>query len=345
MPVVQPADLWRISGRLAHYGPVLQTFTNDAGQSFVIGPTAEEIAALLASREVSSYKQMPQVIYQISTKYRSEARPRGGLIRLREFIMKDAYSLDASWDDLDASYDQIYGAYERIFAQVDVPVMPVEADNGAMGGRGSHEFVVRHEQGEDTVVKCDACGYLANVEAAEFVLDEVAPVEREPVAKVATPDCKTIQAVADFIGVPTQQTLKAVFFVNERAPEADGDTGDELVFVVIRGDLEVNEAKLIGVLGGGTLRPATDDEIAATGAVPGYASPLGLARGVKVVADESVRYGANFVAGANEEGYHLTGVNVPRDFDPTLMSDIAEACDGARCGRCDADHRGGLGGD
>lgn len=335
MPVVQPADLWETSGRLAHYGPVLQTFSTDAGQSFVIAPTAEEIAALLASREIGSYKQLPQVIYQISTKYRSEARPRGGLIRLREFTMKDAYSLDASWDSLDATYDAIYAAYERIFARVDVPAIPIEADNGAMGGRASHEFVMRHDQGEDTVVQCDQCGYVANVEAAEFVLAEVAPVALEPVTKVATPDCKTIQAVADFIGVSTQQTLKAVFFVNE---QSGAEAEAELVFVVIRGDLEVNEAKLIRVLGGGTLRPATDDEITATGAVPGYASPLGLAPEVKVVADHSVRYGANFVAGANEAGYHLTGVNVPRDFDPALVGDIAEAYDGARCGRCDAGH-------
>ncbi len=350
MPVVHPADLWRATGRWDTFGPVLQTFSSGAGREFVLGPTAEEVIAALAAREIGSYKQLPLHVYQITTKYRNEARPRGGLIRLREFIMKDSYTLDADYDGLDRVYESIYQAYLNVFARVGVPVIPVEADTGAMGGRLSHEFVLPHEDGEDSFARCDTCGYAANVEAAEFTLPAAEPVELHPVQKVATPDCKTIQDVAQFIGVPTAQTLKAVFFVSERPgdPSAEGSSS-EFVFVVIRGDLEVNEAKLLKALGSGdgVLRPATDEEILATGAVPGYASPLGLATSVKVVADRSVLHGANFVVGANDDGYHLTGVNVPRDFDPAarencLLADIAEAFDGAICGRCDPAHPGHL---
>ena len=329
MPVVHPAEIWQATGRWETFGPVLQTFTSDVGREFALGPTHEEVVAVLAAREIGSYKHLPQHIYQIQTKYRNEPRARGGLIRLREFTMKDSYTLDVDFDALDRAYDRIYRAYHRIFERVGVPVEAVEADSGAMGGRVSHEFVMRHPQGEDAFVQCDMCGYAANVEAAEFTIDAAVTPTPEPVRKVATPDCKTIQAVADFLGVPTSQTLKAVFFVNER----HGEPG-RLVFVVIRGDLEVNEIKLANALGEGTLRPAADDEIRASGAVPGYASPIGLGDDVLVVADRSARMGANFVAGANEEGYHLTGVNVPRDFEPGLEADIAEAFDGARCGRC-----------
>jgi prolyl-tRNA synthetase len=331
LPVVQPAEIWQATGRWSMYGLALQKFSSEGGRDFVLGPTHEDVVAFLAAREIDSHKQLPQLIYQIQTKYRNEARARGGLIRLREFTMKDAYSLDADADGLDRVYERVVQAYRNVFARVEVPIVAVEADTGAMGGRASHEFTLRHEQGEDRFVACDTCGYAANVETAQFTLPEAEPVEWQPVEKVATPDCTTIQQVADFIGVPTSQTLKAVFFMREKP-----DTPDQFVFVVIRGDLEVNEIKLINALGGGLLRPATEEEILATGAVPGYASPLGLDPALTVVADRSVRGGANFVAGANDEGYHLTGVNVPRDFDPALVADIAEAFDGAVCGRCGA---------
>jgi prolyl-tRNA synthetase len=340
MPFVHPAELWQATGRWHEFGPVLQKFRADSGREFALGPTAEEVIAMLAAREIDSYKQLPLHVYQITPKYRNEARPRGGLIRLREFIMKDSYSLDADYEGLDRFYARIYQAYLNVFARMDVPVIPVEANTGAMGGRLSHEFVIPHPDGEDSFACCEVCGYAANVEAAKFALPAVDEVALLPVQKVATPDCKTIQEVANFIGVPTAQTLKAVFFVSEQP----GDPGaGEFVFVVIRGDLEVNEAKLLKALAesgsGGVLRPATDDEILATGAVPGYASPIGLDTAVKAVADRSVLHGANFVVGANDEGYHLTGVNAPRDFDPAarencVLADIAEAFDGAICGRC-----------
>lgn len=329
LPVVHPAELWQATGRWETFGPALQKFVAESGREYVLGPTHEEVITALAAREIDSYKQLPQRLYQIQTKYRNEPRARGGLIRLREFTMKDAYSLDADDAGLDSFYPRMVAAYARIFERVDVPALAVEADSGAMGGGVSHEFMLVHEAGEDSFARCDTCGYAANLEAAQFALPAPAQVPLQPVQKVATPGCTTIQAVADFLGVPTSQTLKAVFFVQERpsAPE-------RFVFAVIRGDLEVNEVKLLGALGGGTLRPATDEEITATGAVPGYASPMGLPPEVTVVADRSVRAGANFVAGANDAGYHLTGVNVPRDFDPALVADIAAAFDGAMCARC-----------
>ncbi len=329
LPVVHPAELWQATGRWKTFGPVLQKFAAESGREYALGPTHEEVIAALAAREIDSYKQLPQHLYQIQTKYRNEPRARGGLIRLREFTMKDAYSLDADAAGLDRFYPRMVAAYKRIFERVDVPALAVEADSGAMGGGVSHEFMLVHEAGEDSFTRCDSCGYAANLEAAQFTLPAPPAAPLQPVRKVATPGCTTIQAVADFLGVPTSQTLKAVFFVQER-PSAPG----RFVFAVIRGDLEVNEVKLLRALGGGTLRAATDDEIMATGAVPGYASPMSLPPEVTVVADRSVRAGANFVSGANDAGFHLTGVNVPRDFDPALVADIAAAFDGATCARC-----------
>jgi prolyl-tRNA synthetase len=329
LPVVHPAELWQATGRWDTFGPALQKFVAESGREYALGPTHEEVIAALAAREIDSYKQLPQHIYQIQTKYRNEPRARGGLIRLREFTMKDAYSLDADAAGLDRFYPRMVAAYARIFERAGVPALAVEADAGAMGGGVSHEFMLVHEAGEDSLARCDGCGYAANLEAAEFALPAPPPAPLQPVRKVATPGCTTIQAVADFLGVPTSQTLKAVFFVQER-PSGPG----RFVFAVIRGDLEVNEVKLLRALGGGTLRAATDDEIAATGAVPGYASPIGLPPEVTVVADRSVRAGANFVGGANDAGFHLTGVNVPRDFDPALVADIAAAFAGAACARC-----------
>jgi prolyl-tRNA synthetase len=331
LPVVQPAEVFQASGRWEAFGPVLQKFSSESGRDYALGPTHEDVLSVIAAREIDSYRQLPQYVYQIQTKYRNEPRPRGGLVRLREFIMKDAYSFHTDADDLGRFYARMYAAYQRIFTRVGVEAVAVEADTGAMGGQASHEFVIRHPWGEGTIATCDSCGYVANSEVARFVLPAPTAADLLPVQKVATPNCKTIQEVADFLGVPTTQTLKAVFFVRER-PTLPG----EFVFAVIRGDLEINEVKLINALGGGELRPATDDEIRTAGAVPGYASPLGL-QGITIMADQSVRCGANFVAGANDEGYHLTGVNVPRDFDPPL-ADIADAVEGAICGRCEAGH-------
>lgn len=330
LPVVQPAEVWQATGRWETFGPVLQTFSSDAGRDFALGPTHEDVVAVIAAREIDSYKQLPQLLYQIQTKYRNEPRPRGGLLRLREFTMKDAYSFHTTTAELDRFFETMCAAYLRIFARAGLSAIPVEADSGAMGGGGNVEFLIPHDEGEATFVTCDSCDYAANLEVAAFALDAPPDAAPQPLTKLATPGCETIQDVAAFVGVPTAQTLKAVFFAQERPR-----TRARLVFAVIRGDLEVNETKLINALGGGELRPATDDEIRAAGAVPGYASPLGLDERALVVADRSVRAGANFVAGANEAGYHVTGMNIPRDWAPGFETDIALAASGTRCARCD----------
>lgn len=331
LPVVQPAEVWQATGRWETFGPVLQTFSSGAGRDYALGPTHEDVVAVIAAHEIDSYKQLPQLLYQLQTKYRNEPRPRGGLLRLREFTMKDAYSLHADAADLDRFFEDMRAAYTRIFARAGLSAIAVEADSGAMGGGASVEFLVPHDEGEAAFVTCDACDYAANLEVAAFALDAPPDAAPQPLTKLATPGCATIQDVAAFIGVPTAQTLKAVFFALER-PHAEA----RLVFAVIRGDLEVNETKLLNAIGGGELRPATDDEIRAVGAVPGYASPLGLDERVLVVADRSARAGTNFVAGANEAGFHVTGLNIPRDWTPSFETDIAQAASGARCARCES---------
>jgi prolyl-tRNA synthetase len=338
MPVLHPAVLWQNTGRWDSVGPILIKVKDRRGQGFALALTHEEIVAELARREIDSYRQLPVQVYHIQTKLRDEIRPRGGLIRVREFIMKDAYSLDVDVAGLDRSYDAYYRAYERIFERCDVATMPIEADPGMMGGAGSHEFVLPHPQGEDRFIGCTKCDYAANVERAEFVKDSRAgaAVER---SKVATPDCTTIADVAAYVGVATDETLKAVFYIHDRYT-AEGTQG-QFLFVLIRGDLEVNETKLLNSVGGGELRPADDDAILAVGGVPGYASPIGLkvrdaleGDGLLVVADDSVETRSAFVSGANEEGYHFSGVNYPRDFEVTLVTDIAQADTGLICPRC-----------
>lgn len=342
MPVVHPAEVWQASGRWDMVDDTLLRFRDRTGHDMVLAMTHEEVVADLARREIDSYRQLPVALYHIQTKFRDEQRSRGGLIRVREFVMKDAYSLHSDVADLEEFYPNMLRAYEAIFARCGVSPVAVEADSGVMGGSASHEFILLNEEGEDRVVLCDSCDYAANTERATFakLSQEQSPLQ--PIAQVATPDCTTIEDVARFVGVPTSQTLKAVFFITEQEPA-------QLIFVVIRGDLEVNEHKLSNVLGGLSLRPAEEGQIRAVGAVPGYASPMGLrgtpAHPVRVVADDSVHLGSNFVAGANREGYHLTGVNYGRDFEAQVVADIALARQGDRCPRCashDLNRRGML---
>jgi len=332
MPVLHPAELWQATGRWGSIGSALMRVRDRSGRDYALAMTHEEVVAELARREIRSYRDLPCVVYHIQTKVRDEPRPRGGLLRVREFRMKDAYSLDADTAGLDAFYPRILAAYQRIFARCDLHPILVEADTGMMGGADSHEFLLPHPAGEDTLIRCTACDYAANAERAEFRLPPIVPQTLEELHPIATPGCETIADVAAFVGVPTSQTLKAVFYTRDDA---------ELVFVIIRGDLEVNETKLRNLLGGGELRPATEEEIRAAGAAPGYASPVGLevrktrdGPGALVVADRSIKVGSNFVAGANRPGYHLTGVNYPRDFAVTLLADIAQAQAGHLCPRC-----------
>ncbi|MDY0392667.1 MAG: proline--tRNA ligase [Candidatus Bipolaricaulis sp.] len=325
MPVVHPAELWARTGRLDDFGPSLVRFEDRAGREMVLGPTHEEVVTDLARREIQSWRQLPLMLYQIQTKFRDEPRSRGGLIRAREFTMKDGYSFHEDAPDLDRYYPEVYRAYERIFRRCGLSPVPVEADPGLMGGSGSHEFMLAHDQGEDTFVRCAGCGYAANREGAVAVKEPDPDEPLLPREEVATPNCYTIEAVAAFLGIPTRKTAKAVFY---RA-------GKALVFVVIRGDLEVNEAKLARVLGTTELSPATEEDIVAVGAVPGYASPISISGDeVVVVVDDSIPSARNLVAGANKEGFHLRNVNFPRDFPAQLVTDVALARDGDPCPRC-----------
>jgi prolyl-tRNA synthetase len=338
MPNLHPADLWQATGRWDSMD-VLFKLKGSGGREYALSSTHEEIVVDLALREVESYRDLPRMIYHIGKKFRDEPRARGGLLRLREFVMKDAYTLDTDEAALGVFYPNMVQAYLNIFNRCGVEVTAVNADVGSMGGEASQEFVVPHPQGEDTFIACSNCDYAANVEAAEFVREGEKPALLDALQKVATPDCKTIADVANYVGVPTSQTIKAVFYWWR--PLFHSDEGGRLLFALGRGDLEINEVKLRNAVGGGVLRPATEEEIRAAGAVPGYASPAGLPvahtlddASLWVIADSSIEHGGNFVVGANDEGNHFKGTNYPRDFNVTKIADIAQADTGHCCPKC-----------
>ena len=325
LPVLQPFELWQQSGRYLSFGKSLFTLTDRKEHTLALGPTHEEVITDLVHRYVQSYRELPLLLYQIQTKLRDEPRPRGGLLRVREFIMKDLYSFDADEAGLDKSYQRMCQAYRNIYARLGLPTLVVEADSGAIGGKESHEFMVLTEGGEDEVIYCSNCGYAANADKAQFVKTDI-PSEATnllSLEEIATPGTKTIEEVASFVGVPTNQTLKAVFY------SADG----EFIFVIIRGDLEVNETKLRNALKCSEFRLATEGEINEAGLVAGFASPIGV-KGVKTVADDSITSGFNFIVGANKSGYHFRNANYPRDFQVDLIVDIALARPGDSCPRC-----------
>jgi prolyl-tRNA synthetase len=326
MPVLQPYEMWQESGRDVAFGKSLFTLIDRRERTLVLGPTHEEMVTDLARRNVKSYRDLPLMLYQIQTKFRDEPRPRGGLVRVREFSMKDAYSFDADAEALDVSYKKMIQAYSKIYKRCGLDAMLIEADSGAIGGKDSHEFMVSTEVGEDEVVYCKSCGYVANVERAGFVKTKPAEEPLLPLEEVATPGAKTIEEVASFLGMPKDRTLKAVFY----------STDGELIFVTIRGDLEVNEVKLRNALKASELRLANDEEVKEAGLVAGSASAVGL-KGVKVVADDSITTGHNFVVGANRDGYHLKNANYPRDFKVDIITDIALARAGHSCPKCGAE--------
>ena len=295
MPVVHPADIWRESGRYDVVGPELTRFKDRGDRDMVLAMTHEEIVTDLARQEINSYRQLPMVVYHIQTKWRDEPRSRGGLIRVREFTMKDSYTLDRDEAGLDEQYQNHWRAYERIFRRVGLDFVVVGADTGMMGGTASHEFMALSPYGEDIVLICPECGYADNREVATFQRDAPTGEAPLPMEEVETPSTTTIQALADFLNVPLAKTAKAVFY--------KGDSG-RFVFAVIRGDLDVNETKLRKASGEGGLTPATVEEIRAIGAEPGYGSPVGV-RDALIVIDESVRDTPNLVAGANRVGWHV----------------------------------------
>ncbi|MBC8231841.1 proline--tRNA ligase [bacterium] len=341
MPLVHPAELWRESGRWdGLIGKELVGFKDRYSRDFVLAMTHEESITDLARKEIKSYRQLPLMLYQIKLKFRDEERPRAGLIRVREFTMKDAYTFHTDEADLDAYYEKVHQAYLNIFHRCGLGdgLIVVESDPGMMGGLGAHEFILVTESGEDKLILCSlrspttssygsGCDYKANAEIAvakKQIFDHGEPHEIE---EVATPGQKTIAEVANYLSVKESQTLKVVFY----------STGDEIIFVGIRGDLEVNENKLMNILQTPNLWIATDEELQKYNIVAGYASPIGIS-GIKIILDDSVPKATNLVAGANKEDYHLKNVNYPRDFPnqdpPPIVTDIAMTADGDECIHC-----------
>ena len=325
MPALQPVELWEATGRREAYGPVLMTLKDRRERTLVLGPTHEEVVTILARTFVHSYRDLPLILYQVQTKFRDEARPRAGLLRVREFDMKDAYSFDADQEGLEQSYQAMARAYRNIFARCGLAAIQVEADSGAIGGRDSHEFILPSPSGEDTVVTCPRCGYAANTEKASSHKHRTPPEPEKPLEEVATPGVKTIADLCAYLGIPDYKTLKAVFYT------CDG----EVVFVTLRGDQEVNEVKLRNLLRCKDLRLATEEEVRRAGLVAGSASPVGL-KGIRRVADETITLGHNFAVGANKPDRHYVNANFPRDFQVDVIADIALARAGEACLRCGA---------
>ncbi|HZS79025.1 MAG TPA: proline--tRNA ligase [Ktedonobacteraceae bacterium] len=335
MPVIQPKEIWDkrpANGgptRFENYSPVLFQLRDRKEREMVLGPTHEEVVTLLAKEFIHSYRDLPQLIYQIQVKLRDEPRPRAGLLRTREFIMKDLYSFDADQTGLDISYNKMVIAYTNIFRRCGFDFIAIQADSGAIGGKDSQEFIAITQAGEDDAMKCNTCDYAANRERAEFVRPELPHEQERAIEEVFTPNASSIADLAAFLDIPTAKTLKVVCYA------ADG----KLILALVRGDLDINEVKLTNAITRAGINPtdlhlATSEELARHGIVAGYTSPLDKGKDILIIADPSVRMGNNFVAGANKEHYHLKNVNYPRDFRVDAWEDIASAYDGATCVRC-----------
>lgn len=326
LPALQPAELWKITGRYELMGEVLIRFKDRTGKEMVLGPTHEEVITDLV-KEINSHKQLPIILYQIQTKFRDEPRARFGVIRSKEFIMKDAYSFDVDMEGLNKSYDRMYAAYERIFKRAGLSVLACDADPGVMGGDVSHEFMAPAESGEDRVVRCVGCGYAANLEAAKCKLpvDGKPSGDSKPIEKVKTPGMHTVEQVSQFLKVTPQQLIKTLLY--------DVDKGDP-VGVMVRGDHDVNEAKLARVLGANKVKlsePKTIQRL--TGAPVGFSGPVGLT-GIKLFADHAVMGLSDAVAGANEDETHIVHVNVKRDVPDVSPADLRVVIEGDSCVSC-----------
>lgn len=334
MPVVQPAELWQRTGRWYEIGGDMARLKDRGGRDLCLGMTHEEVITDLVSQTVSSYRQLPFMLYQIQTKFRDEPRPRGGLIRVREFTMKDGYSFHTDMADLDAYYPRVYQAYFNVFRRSGLDVLAVESDTGMMGGTMAHEFMAVTPVGEDTILICDNCGYKANRQIATFVKPEPPDEAPQPREEVETPGIDTIAGLADFLDVPESRTAKALFLVAEIENE-DQEQREQFVFAVVRGDMDLNETKLTNAIKALSLRPATVEEIRAIGAEPGYGSPMGIQRqAVLLVVDDLVAKSPNLVAGANKANYHYRNVNYGRDYEADLVADIVAAAQGHACPVC-----------
>jgi prolyl-tRNA synthetase len=323
MPAVQPAELWQESGRFDFYGPELLRFKDRHDREFVIGPTHEEVITDVARKELQSYRQLPRHFYQIQTKFRDEIRPRFGVMRGREFIMKDGYSFHVDFDDLQREYQNMYETYSRIFTRLGLHFRAVAADTGSIGGTGSHEFHVMADTGEDDIAWCAHSDYAANVELAEAVMPvQARPAPSEPLEKLSTPGVRTIAELAAFLNVDPTKTVKAVVV------ESDEETGSTPVLLLLRGDHELNEIKAQKIPGlKNPLTFATPHAIvAAFGAQPGSLGPVGFQG--RILMDRSVAVMADFIVGANEDDHHLQGVNLGRDFPEPEVADLRNVVEG-----------------
>lgn len=329
LPMVQPAELWQESGRWEFYGKELLRFRDRHDRDYCLGPTHEEVITDLVRNDIKTYRQLPRNLYQIQTKFRDEVRPRFGVMRAREFGMKDAYSFDADEAGAEISYEKMFTAYNNIFRRCGLKFRPVEADSGSIGGKYSHEFMVTAESGEDAVVVCDKCNYAANLEKAEVAKpDKIDAAEKDwlPLENVHTPDVRTIEEVSAFLKVTPQDIIKTLIFNADGKPCA----------VLIRGDQEVNEIKVKNYLGANELELADDEMIMqATGAPRGFAGAVNIKS--RVVADYSVMNMTNFVTGANIEDYHLKNVNFGRDCKVESFADLRVIEKDDKCPRCGGD--------
>lgn len=324
-PVVMPRELWETSGRYSSIGSEMVRFRDRNGKDMLLGMTHEEAAVHLAKNTLVSYVQLPAMIYQIQTKFRDEPRCRGGLIRVREFTMKDGYSFHMTQEDLEKYYYRVHAAYERIFRRIGMKrFISVKSDSGMMGGSVAHEFMLLTPVGEDTLVLCDECGYKANMEVAEAIHDKPAEEEMLPMEEVYTGEAKTIEEVCDYLGVPVEKTIKAVVYA------VKGDN-DKVVVAFVRGDKEVNEAKLRKVVGENVVPWEASEE---SGIFAGNIGPVGLPEGTFVVLDRSMEFLRNTVVGANKHEYHIKGFNPERDLKGRKFYDIAKVVEGEKCPVC-----------
>ncbi len=332
MPVLQPVELWEETGRKDAFGDTLFRLKDRRGRDMVLAPTHEEVLSQIGKAYVQSYRDLPLIIYQIQTKFRDEARPRAGLIRVREFDMKDAYSLDCDEKSLDQNYLRMALAYRNIYKRCGLPAIMVEADSGAIGGKDSHEFILPVATGEDTIITCSKCDYAANLEKAVANKSRLPHSELSALEKINTPGVTTISGLERLLKIDRREILKSIIYVADK----------KMVGVVIRGDLEVNDVKLSNVLLAKELRLADSDEIRLAGLIPGFISPVGIT-GVRWIGDNSIQLGQNFVAGGNKVDLHLKNVNWPREFTVDELVDIAEVNPYGLCIKCDSElqsHKG-----
>lgn len=327
MPIMQPAEIWQESGRWGVYGAEMVRVKDRHGHEYCLGPTHEELVTSMVRMDVKSYRQLPLNLYQIQDKFRDERRPRFGLMRSRDFIMKDAYSFDRDIEGLDKSYKDMYDAYTNVFTRCGLTFRPVEADSGAIGGNGSHEFMVLADTGEAEIAYCTECDYAADIEKAELNVVEAPAEEEQALEMVETPNCKTIADVCAFLNAPVEKSMKAVAFSSEKG----------LILCFVRGDHEVNEIKVANTVGVNEVEMADESLLVEAGTVGGYMGPVGLdPEKVTIVIDQSVMKMHNICCGANKEGYHYVNANPGRDFKPTFVADIRLAQVGDPCPHCGA---------